>query len=130
MKKTYIIVLVLITAFFCHNSAYSQSFKGKYKRKIDTKLDGVVTGNMDNYGLNITSVDRNNAFSAVYWGLNNASDFKGQVYGNKIIKISQNDAAKGYFAVYAGVIADKGASFKGTWYDNRGNSGDFEFIKL
>jgi hypothetical protein len=127
MKKIFATLLILVATIIYSDVAFSQVITGKYKRRIDTTLDGNITGNFDNFGLEITSASSNN-FRAVYWGINNASFFEGETYNNKMVTILQNDGDS-YFAVLTGIIYGNGTKIKGTWYDSRGNSEDFDFVK-
>jgi hypothetical protein len=127
MKKIFATVLILVATMIYSDVAFSQVITGKYKRRIDKTLDGNVTGNFDDFGLKITS-SSSNSFRAVYWGIDNDAFFEGEIYGDKLVKIHQNNEDS-YFGVFAGIISGNGNRIKGTWYDNKGNSGDFEFVR-
>lgn len=113
----FILFLYLVTVTFCF--AGSGFINGNYIIKFDTELDGKFNEKVK-YTVKFNSHE--GIFVGNYTGIDNDSIFKGKIYGNKIIKFTQYD--DGFNAVYSGKLISAN-KFQGTWYDTKGNSGDF-----
>lgn len=118
MKKLFLIFLFATITFSFAGTGF---INGSYVIKFDNELDGKFT---EKVAYNIKFNSHQGVFVGSYTGIINDSIFKGKMYGkNKnIIKFTQYD--DGFNAVYSGKMISKN-KFQGTWYDTKGNSGDF-----
>lgn len=105
---------------------------GIWKMRYDGKVDGELSGKVSD-DVQWKFAMRNNHVTGSLVGLKegDASDHKiaGEVVeGKPAILFLRQDGPKGLVCFYSGKRLDDGR-FTGTWFDNRGNSGDFELIE-
>lgn len=101
---------------------------GRYLRNADVALNGACTAELPPAGIEITNI-KGNLFNARYYNIDNGSHFEGRIYENNLVVIIQTDPNGNYVAVFCGNINPNNACIIGTFYDNRGNAGDFEWIR-
>lgn len=83
----------------------------------------------NNHVIEITST-RDTTFTGKYVDINNPSKFFGEIQSRQaeVIHIKQQHDEANYFAFYTGL--KKGQGYEGTYYDNAGNTGVFNFTKV
>jgi hypothetical protein len=107
---------------------------GVWKMRYDAKLDGQVLAEAkgDVGEVRWRCAVRNNRVSGSLAGLkeNDPSDHRlaGEIVdGKPAILFLRQDGPRGLVCFYTGKRSESG-SFVGTWFDNRGKSGDFELV--
>lgn len=120
------IIFVFLIHIIFYSKSFSQNIEGKYTRKLDMVLDGKIDKKNDSFGIEITKVKKNQ-YEAIYWGIKNNSVFQ-IIKCKKIVSIYQT--SNQYQRFYNGKIHKNGNIISGNWFDIRGNSGDFELIKI
>jgi hypothetical protein len=104
---------------------------GKWELRRDFKLDGKVEEARDNTRLQLKG--KGNQFSGHFVdkkanGKDNDSTFSGEVMtrGKSLLILRQEHKERdGYVVIHIGQLVGKN-HFRGVWYDNAGQSGDFE----
>jgi len=116
---TMVVVLLLCSV------SYANELDGKWAWRLDKKLDGALSEADETTEVALRAVGSN------LIGVRDSNIYSGEIVDGDTKLVVFQEIREGYTAVHAGVLVSVGGKWRiiGTWFDTKGDAGDFEMVK-